>query len=76
MLQHFSIIHILRVLVYVAAKNTKVVKEFVWVASISMEISKPSGPTHEMHRKVVSSTKIRLRRRDINSKHMLDTSQK
>ena len=54
----------------------KVVKEFVQVASVSMESSKPSGPTHDMHRKVVSSAKIRLRRGDINSKNMLETSQK
>ena len=76
MLQHISIIYILRVLLYLAAKNTKVVKEFVRVASVSMESSKPSGPTQEMHRKVVSSAKIMLRRRDINSKNMLETSQK
>lgn len=76
MLQHISIIYILRVLLYLAAKNMKVVKEFVRVASVSMESSKPSGSTQEMHRKVVSSAKIRLRRGDIYSKHMLETSQK
>ena len=76
MLQHISIIYILRALLYIAAKNTKVEKEFVRVASISMESSKPSAPTQEMHRKVVSSAKIRLKRGDINSKHMLETSQK